>query len=194
MVYNVHAQKSIRASPKQFKSFELCASVTESINETGENGGSGWWPSVTQCDQADVGMMINCVFRSHFQHLSLCSPDEYWWTHITHYTLTFCHNGKGDWVKSCNIFVQSRSDRYLWFVGKCVKVWAADLGRQTPPSRVWVHYPLLLMLQFFFANLTLLSGKISADTSLYLWFNIYQVHCNNVSEPKPTPTPTTCNK
>ena len=28
----------------------------------------------------------------------------------------------------------------------------------------WVHYPLLLMLQFFFTNLTFLSGKISGDT------------------------------
>ena len=27
-----------------------------------------------------------------------------------------------------------------------------------------VHYPLLLMLQFFFTNLTFLSGKISGDT------------------------------
>ena len=31
---------------------------------------------VTRCE-ADEGMMINCVLRSHFQHLSLFSPDEY---------------------------------------------------------------------------------------------------------------------
>ena len=33
-----------------------------------------------------------------------------------------------------HISVQSRSDWYLWFCGECVKVWAAELGRQTPPG------------------------------------------------------------
>ena len=47
-------------------------------------------------------------------------------------------------------------------------VWRCELLNwvdKLPPGWVWVHYPLLLMLQFFSANLTFLSGKIWADTS-----------------------------
>ena len=61
-----HAQKSNRARPIE----EFCA------RREHQQMAVCAVSAVTRCE-ADEGMMINCVLRSHFQHLSLFSPDEY---------------------------------------------------------------------------------------------------------------------